>query len=242
DRLNVFVQTLKIRFQPFPRKFGGPRLLGDLFGLDQAHEIQQGSAAEIVANDMSSGAHPHRHDLAHEVVGQLVGGERQAPGRIAGVGCVVCTCDLGAHRGLNAVRADQEVSSGPGTICKVQLDTGGSFFEAHDSAVRPHDLLIEVSCLYSEQIVKVSPVKLIIRRSVESFMFFGQRKLANDLARIMESKDIGGGPNRQFGNCLTETEAVKNVHRIGAQLYASTDLAQLRRLLIDLDVIARVHE
>src|SRR6266478_7840055 len=32
------------------------------------------------------------------------------------------------------------------------------------------------------------------------------------------------------------------MHRIGAELYARADLAQLRRLLIDLDVIARFHE
>jgi len=32
------------------------------------------------------------------------------------------------------------------------------------------------------------------------------------------------------------------MHRIGAELYGSADLAQLRRLLVNLDVIARLHE
>src|SRR5580765_8506004 len=73
-------------------------------------------------------------------------------------------------------------------------------------------------------------------------MLIGERKLADDLAGIMESKDISAGPNRQVGKCLTKTEVVKNMHRIGAELYAGADLAQLRRLLVDLDVIARLHQ
>ena len=173
---------------------------------------------------------------------QLIGGERQAPSGIAGIRGVICTCDLGAHCGFDAVRADQKIASGSGAIREEQLDTGVTFFEARDPAVQPHDVLIKVSCLGSEQIVKVSPVKLIVWRAVQPLMLIGQRKLTNDLAGIMESKDISAGPNRQFGNCLAKTEVVKNMHRIGAELYAGTDLAQLRCLLIDLDVIARLHQ
>ena len=165
--------TREIRFQPLPWEFGGPRLLGDIFGLDQAHEIQQSAAAEIITNHVSSGTDPYRHDLCHEIVGQLTGGKRQAPSGIAGVRGVVCARDLGSHRRFNTVSADQEISCGSGTVREEQLDAGGIFFEADDSAVQPNDILIEPSCLSSEQIVKVSAVKLIIWRSVQPLMLIG---------------------------------------------------------------------
>jgi hypothetical protein len=35
---------------------------------------------------------------------------------------------------------------------------------------------------------------------------------------------------------------VEHVHRVGAELYARADLAKSRRLLVDLDVVTRLHE
>ena len=111
--------------------------------------------------------------------------------------------------------------------------------EVVDDRLAKHNTLV---LAVEQALVKVGPVKLIVRRTVQPFMLIGQRKLTNDLAGIMESKDISAGPNRQVGKCLAKTEVVKNMHRIGAELYAGADLAQLRRLLVDLDVIARLHQ
>src|SRR6185312_16336754 len=98
-----------------------------------------------------------------------------------------------------------------GTIREEQLDAGGSFLKARDSSIQPHDVLFKFSCFGGEQIMKISAVKLIVWRAVQPLMLIGQRKLADDLARIMESKNISVGPNRQFGDRLAKTKVVKNL-------------------------------
>jgi hypothetical protein len=56
--------------------------------------------------------------------------------------------------------------------------------------------------------VKVGAVKLIVGRAVQSFMLIGERELADDLAGIVQSKDVSGGPDRQLGKGLAKAEAV----------------------------------
>lgn len=94
--------------------------------------------------------------------------------------------------------ADQEIVSGSGTIREEELDAGGNFLKARDSSVQPHDVLFKLSCFGGEQIVKISAVKLIVWRAVQPLMLIGQRKLTDDLARIMESKNISAGRTDSF--------------------------------------------
>jgi len=90
--------------------------------------------------------------------------------------------------------------------------------------------------------VEVGAVKLVVRRAVQALVFFGQRKLPDHLAGIMKPKDVGAGADREPADGVAEAEVIEHVHRVGAQLDARADLAQLRGLLVDLHVVARLHQ
>lgn len=48
-----------------------------------------------------------------------------------------------------------------GPVLEKELHSAAGFFEAHDAMIEPDDILIELSRLGGEQLVKIGAVKLI---------------------------------------------------------------------------------
>ena len=61
DGLDRRMPALVVLLQKLPREFLGPGFFRGEFGLDDADEIQQRAAAQVIADGMAAGAHEHRH-------------------------------------------------------------------------------------------------------------------------------------------------------------------------------------
>jgi len=95
--------------------------------------------------------------------------------------------------------------------------------------------------LGNEQIVKVCPVELNVWRAVLFLVLFRQREGLDDLAGVVQTKHVRAWPHPGLRNCLAETEIAKDVHGVGADLNAGTNLAQNRSLFVNLDLKTLAH-
>ena len=73
-------------------------------------------------------------------------------------------------------------------------------------------------------------------------MLIGERESLDHLAGVVQPEHIGAGLYARPGDGVAQAEVPQHMHRIGADLDAGADLAQLRRLFVDLDVVARLHQ
>ena len=69
-------------------------------------------------------------------------------------------------------------------------------------------------------------------------MIGGEIEPLHFLAGVVQAEHVGAGPDADRHDLLLQAEIGQHVHRVGADLDAGADLAQLRRLLVDLDVEA----
>src|SRR4051794_14294210 len=96
--------------------------------------------------------------------------------------------------------------------------------------------------LGNEQIVQVCPVELDIRSAMLTLVLGRERKGLDDLAGIVQTKNVCPRLHSNPRNRISETEIAKNVHGIGADLNAGTNLAQDRSLFVNLYVEALAHK
>ena len=90
--------------------------------------------------------------------------------------------------------------------------------------------------------MEVGAVDLVVGRAVETLVLGGERELLDDLRGIVEAEHVGCGADRHGRDRFADAEMGKHVHGVGAELDAGADLAQLRCLLVDLDVEARLQQ
>ena len=70
----------------------------------------------------------------------------------------------------------------------------------------------------------------------------GQRKSLDHLAGVVEPEHVGLGLDADRQKAVLNPQVPHDVHGIGADLDAGADLAELRRLLVDLDPMAGIHQ
>ena len=85
-------------------------------------------------------------------------------------------------------------------------------------------------------------MQLRVGRAVHLLMLFGQREALDHLAGVVQAEHIGARADADRRDRLLEAEVPQHVHGIGADLDAGADLAELRRLLVDFDVVAGLHQ
>ena len=83
---------------------------------------------------------------------------------------------------------------------------------------------------------------LRIGRAVFLLMVFGEREALNHFARVVQAENVGAGAHAKPVDLGTKAQIAQDMLGVGADLDASADLAQLRRLLVDLDLMARLHQ
>ena len=88
--------------------------------------------------------------------------------------------------------------------------------------------------------MQIGTVELGVRRAVQ--LLLRQREALDHLTSVVQAKDIGLGPHPDRGDGLLKAEMPQHVHGIGADLDAGADLGKFRRLLVDFDVVAGLHQ
>src|SRR3954447_14323070 len=96
--------------------------------------------------------------------------------------------------------------------------------------------------LGNEQIVQICPVELNIWSAMLTLVLSRERKGLDDLAGIVQTKNVRPRLHSNPQNRISETEIAKNVHGIGADLNAGTNLAQDRSLFVNLDLETLAHK
>ena len=74
---------------------------------------------------MFPGSHPDRHHFLHKIRWELVFGNGDPPGGIAGIDGGYSACDLIADDGFDTVGADKNISLGARTVIEEQFDMVG---------------------------------------------------------------------------------------------------------------------
>ena len=116
----------------------GPGFLGDLVGLDDADEIEQRAAAQVIANDVAVRPHEHRHHPFEQILRQPLGRHHGAPGRVAGVGRGRRAEHLRRAPPTSAHRRRSGCRPRRAAVGKVKLDAVGALGEAGHLVVEAH--------------------------------------------------------------------------------------------------------
>ena len=98
-----------------------------------------------------------------------------------------------------------------------------------------------LACLGNEQIMQICPVQLNIWSAVLTLVLRRERKGLDDLAGIVQTKNVCPRLYSNPRNRFSKTQIAKNVHGIGADLNAGTNLAEFRRRFVDIDVATRLQ-
>jgi hypothetical protein len=85
-------------------------------------------------------------------------------------------------------------------------------------------------------------VQLNIWSAVLTLVLRRERKGLDDLAGIVQTKNVCPRLHSNPRNRFSKTEIAKNVHGIGADLNAGTNLAQDRSLFVNLDLKTLAHK
>ena len=94
----------------------------------------------------------------------------------------------------------------------------------------------------NKDLMKIGAMHLRVRRAILALVFFRQRKLLDDFARVVQAKHISAGTHAYRVDGRAKAKITQDVLGVGANLDASADLAQLLGLLVDFDVVAGLHE
>ena len=122
----------------------------------------------------------------------------------------------------------------------MQFDPVGVFAEAGHPVVEANDIGVGLPGAGGEDLVQVSAMKLRVRSAVQ--LLLRQRKSLDHLAGVVEPEHVGLGLDADRQQAVLDAEVPHDMHGIGADLDAGADFAKLRRLLVDLDRMAGLHQ
>jgi hypothetical protein len=134
DRMPALVVCLHL----LPRQLHGPGLLQHLVGLDDADEVHQIPAAQIIKHCVPAGPEKQRHRRLDQTGRQALRRDRDSPGGIARVIRRRLADDLLAHHRLQPIRADQQIAARGGAVSEMQRDAVCVLVESGDAFVQPH--------------------------------------------------------------------------------------------------------
>ena len=93
-----------------------------------------------------------------------------------------------------------------------------------------------------EQRGEIAAMKMIVRRAERRFDLRAERGALQGAPVIPPPLMDGDRPHTACIHRGAEAETAQQARRIGTDLDAGADLAELRRLLVDVDVAARLHQ
>ena len=135
---------------------------------------------------------------------------------------------------MNAVRADHHVRVSTAAVGEMQLDAGTQLLDAHAPAgeVQPLASKWFAECL-QERDAMHPVVRGFERRLVRPVT--PDRMVGDDLAGVPAADDERRGNNRDSLDLLADPEPTQLACPVSRQRDGGTDLAQLVRLLVDLE-------
>ena len=213
----------------------GPGFLGPVVALAAQHDVDQLAAAQEIADAIMIRAHPAARAGSAENIGRQVFALKQRPpGDLPGEHRIFVVPQGGANPRADAVGADHHV--GFDLLAVFQRDRCGGVGGRHADAARAEmdDRFRHRALQHAEQI---GAVELILRLAVARLELAPgkaeQPRVGLHVAHRQFAADVAEPPR-----LVAETEGVEHFRAVRRDVDAGADLAERRRLLVDLDLKA----
>src|SRR5215470_5674988 len=216
-----------------------PRFVRPGAVLGNADHIHEPSGRDPVVHDMAVRSHPVvRSDFYIEMAYPL-DRHQPAPGDAAGEPRLLGAEQQMAHTRMDAVGADHKVGLG-GTAVLEARDNARLVLDQIDEPVSDMNALLRYGG--TQELGEIAAVEVIVGRPEGRFDLGAERRALQGAAVVPAALVHGERPHTHFVHCRLESEANEQARGIGADLDAGADLADPRRLLVDLDVEAGLQE
>jgi hypothetical protein len=164
---------------------------------------------------------------------------QSTPGHAAGEARLLGAEAELAHPAVNTVGADQHVGFGRGTVSETRNDAFALVFDTDQPVAR---MRARGRYRIGQQRREITAMEMIVRRAECRLDLRTQRSALQGAAIIPAPLMHAGRPHAPRLHRLLDAEPVQQPRRIGADLNAGPDLAELRRLLVDLNIAAGLQQ
>src|SRR5947208_10843311 len=217
------------------RRAIGPVLAVPRVVLGPADEVQQSPARDEVVHEVPAGTDPRLGADLEPEVGDALDRYQATIGDAAREARRLLAEQRGAHRGVDAVRADQQVDRDSAAVLEPGLDAVILVGEADQAVAQMHALGRKGRRDDCEQ---VGAVNGEMRSAVQLLAPRVQWRALERAAVLPAPLMRADRPDGVAVERLAEAEPVEDPHRVRAHVDAAADLGPYRRLLVDIDVEA----
>jgi hypothetical protein len=190
-------------------------------------------------DEVPSRAHPQLGGHLQVEVAEALGGHQPAIGHAAREGRVLGSEEGAAHRGVDAIGSDRDVSLDGRAALEDRLHAIAVVDQAHESVADVQALLRQRA---EERGQQVGAVCLVVREAERVDHCVAERRAQQRPpvvpAALVEVQRAHAHPRELVG----QADAMENPRRVGADLDAGADLAHGCGALVDVDVEAGVQE
>ena len=206
--------------------------------LDHADEIEELAAPQGIVHDMSARPDPVRAGERHAVAAQALDGDDAAPGHAARELRPARTEHAGAHRRMHPVGSDQQAPAHAPAVLECKCDAAGVLLDADTARIQADRAALVREYRLGEQPMQVAAMDEDVGRPIALLRDHAQIEQLPPTPALPVPDLLGLRSHCPSREALLEAKGVQHARAVGADLHSSADLAQLRRLLVDLDLDA----
>src|SRR4051794_13723480 len=236
--VDVRVPTAEVRGAFLARALLGPGFDAPVPALDDADEVEQLAAPQKIVDHVAAGPDPVDADVAGEARRQLRHRDQSAPCDTAGELCGIAAEQLTADHRVHAVRADQRVTDDALAVREMERDVASVILETRAARIEPDRIPLDRAHRVDQHAMQVRAVDHEIGRTVARDRFRAEVEQLPGFARVPEPDLLAGGLAPDVAQRIFETQRTQYARAVRRDLHARAELGELRRLLVDLDIVA----
>src|SRR6185503_5899217 len=242
ESLDVRVPAAEVPRELVGRAARAPRFDTPVGALEHADEVHHRSAAQWVMHDVPARPDPVRADPACHVRRQPLHRCDAAPSHVAGELRAVRAEQSLAHARMHPVRADENVAARRGAAFQLERDAIVVLGKAGAARAEVDGIGLERPDRARQDLQEIGPVDREVRKAVALDRLRAEVEQLPRLARAPQADLLALRLARERLEFIAHAERVEHARAVGGQLHARADLAQLVRLLVDLDVGAQAQQ
>src|ERR1700722_2450480 len=216
--------------------FDGP------IALAHADEVEQRPGAQRIMHDVAAGPDPVGADAARDRCRHAFHWDDAAPGYDAAEIWLRRAEQGFAHYRMHAVGADHELCRHRRAGFETQFDVAGGLRKANAFAAQVNGAGLCLQHRLRNHTMQVAAMDGDVGESIALDRFQAEIEQLPALPGVPQPDRLAGRQHLDFLQRVLEPERVKHAGAVGADLYTSAELAQFRRLLVDIDLDAAANE
>ena len=219
-----------------------PALLRPLPVLHETDEVQVVAAADRIGDDVPTRADPVGADRPSQFLRQPLHRRQAAPRHQAGEGRLRAVEHLPAQGRVNAVGPDEHVAAHGAAIGQPQHHPGVVLSVAERAGVQVDRVGLQFTHGLDQDRMKLAPVNHPVRRPEALDGIGAQVKQLPGLASVPDADLLAGGLAYDGAELLLQPKLDQKPRPVRGHLKTGSQLRQLRRLLVDIDVDALLQQ